>query len=460
MAKRRTFPHVAFDFVPMIPRPLRPLVLAVSLAAAPSLHAAGDLSFNRDIRPILSDKCFACHGTDAKHRDSGRRLDTQDGAYAETDGIIAIKPGDLDASDAWVRIASDDKDEVMPPPKSHKTLSKEEKELIRRWIAQGAPYQKHWAFEPIVKPEVPKAANALFPSPIDAFIHARLAKENLTPAPEADPATLIRRATLAITGLPPTPAEVEAFVHGANGAHESYDQLVDRLLASPRFGEHMAHWWLDLARYGDTHGLHLDNERSIWLYRDWVIDAFNRNLPFDQFTIEQLAGDQLPNATNEQKIASGFNRCNVTTSEGGAINEEFYFRYAVDRAATTAQTWLAMTAQCAVCHDHKFDPISQKEFYQLYAFFNAAADPAMDGNKLLTEPILKNASPEQTQRLAEFDAKIAAQRQKLAAAVDATVYRDPADDPEAAAPRKIEEVWMEDGFPAARIRRSMPGRRR
>ncbi len=420
---------------------------------APANAADGKLTFNRDIRPILSDKCFACHGTDAKHRDSGRRLDTPEGAFAEIEGVIAIKPGDLEKSDAWVRITSTDKDEMMPPPKSHKTLSPTEKEVLRRWIVQGAPYEKHWAFEAPVKLASPAVKDASrVRNPIDAFVISRLEKEALALSPEADKATLIRRVTLAITGLPPTPQEVAAFT--ADAAPDSFGRLVDRLLASPRFGEHMAHWWLDLARYGDTHGLHFDNEREMWLYRDWVIGAFNRNEPFDQFTIEQLAGDQIPNATDDQKTASGFNRCNVTTSEGGAIDAEFRFRYAIDRSTTTAQTWLALTTQCAVCHDHKFDPISQKEVYQLYAFFNSSADPAMDGNKANVEPVIQVATTEKKRQLAEFEAKAGAAKKQLAAAVAAAVksYVDPADAPPAeVAQKKVEEVWMEDGFPAGAV---------
>ncbi len=425
---------------------LSAVLAVISFQLAPLGAAQEKLSFNRDIRPILSDKCFACHGTDAKHRDSGRRLDTPEGAYVQTDGIIAIKPGDLDKSDAWVRITSEDKDEKMPPPKSHKLLSKEEKELIGKWIKQGAGYQKQWAFEAPLKaaPPAVKAADRVH-NPIDAFLFGRLEQLGLAPSPQADNPTLIRRATLAITGLPPTPQEVDAFL--ADPKPDAYGRLVDRLLASPRFGEHMAHWWLDLARYGDTHGLHLDNERQMWLYRDWVIGAFNRNLPFSEFTIEQLAGDQLPNATPDQIIASGFNRCNVTSSEGGAIPAEFLYRYAVDRTATTSAVWMGLTAGCAVCHDHKFDPISQKEFYQLYAFFNSAADPAMDGNALLTQPILKLAPPEQIKRLAALNAQLAAVEKQRLDTVGKLVYKDPATLVPAPPAKEEETLIIDDDFP-------------
>ena len=425
---------------------VRSAIAILVLPSLATLRAEEKLTFNRDIRPILSDKCFACHGTDAKHRKADLRLDTLEGATMNRDGAVAIRPDDLQQSEAWARINSTDEDEVMPPPNSHKTLSAAEKETFRRWIEQGAPYQKHWAFEPPVKatPPAVKAAERVR-NPIDAFLFSRLEKLGLTPQPEADRITLIRRVTLALTGLPPTPKEVGAFL--ADEAPGAYERVVDRLLASPRFGEHMAHWWLDLARYADTHGLHLDNERQMWLYRDWVIGAFNRNLPFNEFTIEQIAGDQLPNATPDQIVASGFNRCNITTGEGGALDAEFRYRYAVDRAATTAQTWMALTAQCAVCHDHKFDPISQKEFYQLYAFFNSAADPAMDGNALLTAPVLKVATPDQTKRLADLDARREAAEKRLAATIEKLAYRDPAGVVPRLEPKEEETLLIDDDFP-------------
>ncbi len=440
---------------------LKPAAAALScvagfLAVVPTgqgAEPAAPLSFNKDLRPILADKCFACHGTDAHARKADLRLDTPEGAYAETDGGVAIKPGDPSQSEVWARIITDDPDDIMPPVKSHKTLSPEEKDIIRRWIEQGAPYEKHWSFEPPVKAPVPEIASPEAPvrTPVDGFWLASLAQENLRPAPEADKPTLIRRVTLALTGLPPTPEETAAFIN--DPAPDAYEKLVDRLLASSRFGEHMAHWWLDLARYADTHGLHLDNERQTWLYRDWVVNAFNRNLPFDQFTIEQLAGDLLPEPTPDQLVATGFIRANVTTGEGGAINEEWLFRYAVDRTSTATQTWMALTTQCAVCHDHKFDPISAKEFYEMYAFFNNNADPAMDGNALLTAPTVKYYAPEHQQTLAEWDAKIrdARARRDQAIAAQVAAYRDPgalAPGDVPPPPREIEEIWVDDAFPA------------
>jgi cytochrome c553 len=345
---------------------ITPFILLAALTAP--VAAAGKLDFNRDIRPILSDNCFACHGFDAKKRKADLRLDTPEGAYAAIDGVFPIKPGDPAASSILHRALSTDEDDVMPPPETNKKLTTAQIDLLKQWIAEGAEYQKHWSFEPPLKSPLPVVPNAKAPirNGIDAFIQARLATEGLDPAPEASKETLIRRVSLDLTGLPPTLEEVDAFL--ADSSPDAYEKVVNRLLKSERYGEHMGRYWLDAARYADTHGLHLDNERSMWPYRDWVVRAFNENLPFDEFTIWQLAGDLLPEATMDQKIASGFNRCNVTTSEGGSINEEFVFRYAVDRTDTTVAVWMGLTAGCAVCHDHKFDPITQKEFYQLYAF--------------------------------------------------------------------------------------------
>jgi hypothetical protein len=320
---------------------------AVLVFSVPAVAAVPDqIHFNQHIRPILSDKCFACHGFDAKKRKADLRLDLAEGAYADNDGVRAIVPGDLKKSEAWLRILSTDEDEMMPPPDSHKKITPEEREILQKWIEQGAPYQKHWSFEAPVKPAIPMATPSAR-NEIDAFIAQRLTATGLSLAPEADKPTLIRRVAFALTGLPPTTAEVDTFVTDASP--NAYDAMVDRYLASPRFGEEMAKHWLDVARYADTHGLHLDNERQMWAYRDWVVGAFNRNLPFDQFTIEQLAGDLLPNPTRDQLVATGFNRCNVTTSEGGSIDAEYTFRYAVDRAATTAQAWMGLTAavRCA-----------------------------------------------------------------------------------------------------------------
>ena len=422
---------------------------AAAGAAFGATAIAGDgtapLSFNEHIRPILSDKCFACHGTDAKHREADRRLDTPEGAYAILEDIQAIKPGDLAGSDAWVRIISKDKDEVMPPPKSHKTLTDQEKAVIKRWIEEGATYQKHWAFEAPVKHDPPKVDGYRVNNPIDAFIAERLQRDKLPMTGEAGRETLIRRVSLSLTGLPPTIKEVDDFL--GDSGDGAYERMVDRYLASPRYGEEMGRLWLDVARYADTHGLHLDNERQMWAYRDWVVRAFNDNLPFDQFTTWQLAGDLLPNSTRDQQIATGFNRCNVTTSEGGSINEEYIFRYAVDRAATSVETWMGLTAGCAVCHDHKYDPISAKEFYSIYAFFHSNADPAMDGNALLTKPTLKLASPEEEAKLKGYDAKLADLQKQIGAKLAEVKYTDPATIQPLPPPKEAETVWIDDDFP-------------
>jgi hypothetical protein len=424
---------------------LRSLPLSLICLSALSASAATKLDFNRDIRPILSDNCFACHGIDAKKRKADLRLDTPEGAYALIEGVQAIKPGDVKASTIIARITSTDEDEVMPPPESHKKITAKQLETLQLWIAQGAAYKKHWAFEKPVKAPVPEIKSVLRRNAIDNFIQARLAEEGLEPAPEAGKETLIRRVTLDLTGLPPTTAEVDAFL--ADASAEAYEKVVTRLLDSERYGEHMARYWLDVARYADTHGLHLDNERSMWPYRDWVVRAFNSNLPYDAFTRWQLAGDLLPNATIDQQIASGFNRCNVTTSEGGSINEEFVFRYAVDRTDTTVAVWMGLTAGCAVCHDHKFDPISQKEFYSLYSFFNSAADPAMDGNILLTPPILRLSTAEQKKQLADYDRQIAATQTRIHESIAKLNYTDPATVTPPPQVQTSEIVWFEDSFP-------------
>jgi hypothetical protein len=428
-----------------------PVLSAFAASVAFCVGAGADegktpLSFNEHIRPILSDKCFFCHGFDAKHREADRRLDSAEGAYAVKDGVQAIKPGDLEGSDAWTRITSKDKDEVMPPPKSHKPLTDAEKSTLKRWIEEGATYQKHWAFEPPVKHDPPKVDGYRINNPIDSFIADRLRREKLTMTGEADRETLIRRVSFALTGLPPTIKEVDDFL-GDNGSG-AYERMVDRYLASPRYGEEMARLWLDVARYADTHGLHLDNERQMWAYRDWVVRAFNDNLPFDQFTILQLAGDLLPNPTRDQLIATGFNRCNVSTSEGGSINEEYIFRYAVDRASTTVTTWMGLTGGCAVCHDHKYDPISTKEFYSIYAFFHSNADPAMDGNALLTKPTLKLATPEQEQKLNGYDTKLGAFRDQIYAKLTEITYADPATMDPPPPVKESEIILIEDDFPA------------
>ena len=385
-------------------------------AANPVGRAAVD--FNRDIRPILSDNCFACHGPDAKQRKAKLRLDTQDGILAELrDGRHAIVPGKPAESVLLQRVAADNPKERMPPAKTGKRLTPQQISLLRQWVEQGAPWSNHWAFIAPNRPALPKVADAAWPaSPMDYFILARLEKAGLHPTPEADRTTLLRRVTLDLTGLPPTPAEVDAFL--ADASPEAYERVVGRLLESPRYGEHMARYWLDAARYGDTHGLHLDNYREIWPYRDWVIRAFNQNKPYDRFLIEQLAGDLLPNPTLDQLVATGYNRCHVSTNEGGSIDEEVYVRNVVDEVDTNGTTLLGLTVGCARCHDHKFDPIRQKDFYQLFAFFNSIDGPAMDGNRKDTPPAARVPTEEQKRQLAAAQAKVADAEKRRQARAD------------------------------------------
>ena len=387
------------------------LLVALTLALPATLSAQDDkIVYNRDIRPILADNCFACHGPDSASRKGDLRLDRADAA-ASMKAIIAGKP---DESGLMHRILSKDPDEVMPPPVTRKTLTDKQKELLRKWIASGAEYQAHWSFIAPTRPGIPKVKNAAWVrNPIDAFVLAKLEANGLAPAPEADRRTLARRLSLDLTGLPPTPELVDAFV--ADTSPNAYESLVDTLMQSRHWGEHRGRYWLDAARFADTHGIHFDNYREMWTYRDSVIAAFNRNTPFDQFTIEQLAGDLLPNRTLDQQIESGFNRCNITTSEGGTIPEEYYVLYARDRTDTLGQVWMGMTVGCAVCHDHKFDPITMKDFYSLAAFFNNTTQNAMDGNAKDTPPIITVPLAEDRPRFEALDGELAAARKLVEA---------------------------------------------
>ena len=366
---------------------------ALLVLVAAHARAADKIEYNRDVRPILAENCFACHGPDSAARKAELRLDLRDEAV-KADAVVPGKPDD---SSVVERVFATDPGEVMPPPQSHKKLTAAQKDTLKRWIAQGAEYQPHWSFIAAARPPVPAVQNAAWcRTPIDRFVLAALEKKGLTPAPEADRRTLARRLSLDLVGLPPEPADVEAFV--ADKSPDYYEKFVDKLMASPHWGEHRGRYWLDAARYADTHGIHFDNFREMWTYREWVVNAFNRNLPFDQFTVEQLAGDLLPNANLDQRVASGFNRCNITTNEGGAIDDEYLVLYARDRTETTAAVWLGLTAGCATCHDHKFDPLSQKEFYEFSAFFNNTTQRAMDGNIKDTPPILPITRPEDRAR--------------------------------------------------------------
>lgn len=333
----------------------------------------GELSYDRDIRPILSENCFSCHGFDDKKREADLRLDTRSGAVDEGKAIIA---GNAEESPLIERILSTEEDIVMPPPETGKQLTDAQKVLLKQWINQGAKYEKHWAFEKPIK-RAPPAVSGIN-HPIDQFVQAKMAEHKLTPSPLASPATLIRRASLDLIGLPPTPEEIRAFEEAsAKDQQGAYNELLNRLLSSPHFGERWGRWWLDQARYADSHGYSIDGEREIWKYRDWVISALNDNKPFDQFTIEQLAGDLLPDASIQQKIATGFHRNTQINQEGGVDPEQFRMDSIFDRVATTGNVWLGLSIGCAQCHSHKFDPITQKEYYQIFAFLNNQDEPSI-----------------------------------------------------------------------------------
>ncbi|MEO6182724.1 MAG: DUF1549 domain-containing protein, partial [Verrucomicrobiota bacterium] len=326
------------------------------------------VEFNRDIRPLLSDNCFNCHGPDKSQRKAKLRLDTETGAFGELDGKYPVVAGKPNESEMIRRITSSDPEEQMPPPKSGKKLRPHQIALLKRWIQQGAKWEGHWSYVPPQHTSVPAVKNKSWPhNPIDYFVLAKLEAKKLKPSPQADKRTLLRRVSFDLTGLPPSAEEVENFL--ADKSPDAYEKVVDRLFASPRFGERMAMRWLDLVRYADTVGYHGDQNVSVWPYRDYVIKSFNANRPFDQFTIEQLAGDLLPNATTEQQIASGYNRLNMMTGEGGAQDKEYRAKYAADRVRTTSSVWLGSTLGCAECHDHKFDPFTTKDFYSFEAIF-------------------------------------------------------------------------------------------
>lgn len=402
-------------------RSIGPLLAAAWLLCAPFQAAAGaapapdrQVRFNRDIRPILADNCFQCHGPDQNQRKAGLRLDREQGAVADLGGRRAIVPGQPEASELIRRVTATDPEERMPPASTGKTLSPRQIELLRQWIAAGAPWEPHWSFVPPQRPALPQVGNPSWVrNPIDAFVLARLEQEGLTPSEEADRATLIRRVSLDLTGLPPTPEEVDAFE--VDPSPDAYEKLVDRLLASPRYGERMASRWLDAARYADTNGYQTDGERHMWRWRDWVIDAYNLNLPFDQFTIEQLAGDLLPRPTLEQQIATGFNRNHRGNSEGGIIPEEYAVEYVCDRVETTATVWLALTLNCARCHDHKFDPFTQQDYYSLFAFFNNVPEKGRAVKYGNSPPFIPAPTKEQQQQLAQLDAHLEEAAARLAA---------------------------------------------
>jgi hypothetical protein len=413
-------------------------------AAEPS----DQLQYNRDIRPILAENCFRCHGADSAARKADLRLDQRQPAVASE----AIVPGKPEASELLARIMSEDPDERMPPPDTQVTLNDHERETLRRWIADGAEYQEHWSFVPPVKAALPdvaptlrggdsskanrtasRSAAATLRNAIDHFVVARLRAEELAPSPEATRQTLIRRLSLDISGLPPTPEEVAAFV--ADDSPAAYEKVVDRLLQSSRYGEHMARYWLDAARYADSNGYQYDTERTMWPWRDWVIRAFNSNMPFDQFTIEQLAGDLLPDATNQQRLATGFNRNHPITIEGGVIDEEYRTEYVIDRITTTSTVWMGLTMGCARCHDHKFDPLTRVDFYSFFAFFNNVPERGNNG----FAPKLRAATFEQEQALAGIATEASMLDENLKPLADQIAKQQTAW--EATAAKQVEKQW-------------------
>jgi hypothetical protein len=397
----------------LAPRSTATAVVTTALALLPVMAQGANqpplpdkIKFNRDVRPIFSETCLKCHGFDAKERKADLRLDTREGALAALKhGAHAIVPGDAEKSEAIRRIETNDADELMPPPKSGKVLTPHQKAILRKWVDQGAEYEAHWAFVAPVRPPVPEIAGSNWSrNAIDRFVLDRLNREGLKPSPEADKATLIRRVTLDLTGLPPTLSEVEGFV--TDQSPDAYEKLVDRLLASPRYGERLAVDWLDAARFADTHGYHIDAGRDMTHWRDWVINAFNKNKAYDQFVVEQLAGDLLPNATADQKIASGFNRNHMINFEGGADPNEYHTAYLIDRVNTTSTVFLGLTVACSQCHDHKYDPITQRDFYSLYAFFNNVPENGLDGRTGNAAPLLKLPTQEQKEKLEQLTADV------------------------------------------------------
>jgi hypothetical protein len=404
-------------------------IISSGLAAAGAPRAAArtqvapapaPISFNREILPILANNCFACHGPDEKKRETKFHFDTQEGMFLKR-GVI--EPGNAAESLLVEKITDPNPKDRMPPPDSGHSLTPKQIDLLRRWIDEGAKWDTHWAYVPPKRPELPPVRDASWVrNPIDQFILARLEREGLKPSPEADKETLLRRVTLDLTGLPPTVAEVDAFL--ADSSPDAYERRVDELLRSPHYGERMAVPWLDASRYADTHGYHIDSLRGMWPWRDWVIDAFNQNMPFDRFAIEQLAGDLLPDATKEQKIASGFNRNHMINFEGGAIADEYQVEYVVDRVEATSSAFMGLTMGCARCHSHKFDPITHKEFYEFFAFFNTVPEIGLDGRRGNAVPLLPLPSAEQQARLDELDAGIKARETALDDAVVAPLQRE------------------------------------
>jgi len=416
------------------------LGVALSVAAAAQQGQAARVEFDRDVRPILSNHCFACHGPDEQHREASLRLDLRDSA------MRVIRPGDAAGSELIRRVRHVDAAEKMPPTHINKPLEPEQIATLARWVDQGAAWAEHWAFVPPRAASPPDVEGDSWPrGSLDRFVLARLEADGLRPSAVADRRTLLRRVTLDLTGLPPTQAELAAFL--ADAAPDAYERVVDRLLATEAHAEHMARFWLDAARYGDTHGLHLDNYREMWPYRDWVVGAFRRNLPYDAFIVDQLAGDLIPDAVVDQQVASGFNRCHVTTNEGGSITEEVYVRNVIDRVSTTGTVFMGLTLGCAVCHDHKFDPISQREFYELFAFFNNMDGSPMDGNRKDYAPLVRLPSAAQRAAVAKLQGEISAIDQRAADHLASIDYVEPRPAATASVRERRAYVWIDDGLP-------------
>lgn len=392
------------------------LTLSMILATVVSKASDEVVSYNRDIRPLLSDRCFACHGPDEAKREGELRLDVSDGdlgPFHPRDGYQVLRPADPNSSELWKRLTTDDPSLQMPPPDSgKKPLTDAQRELIQLWIQQGAAYEDFWSYEPLRPHVLPIVENRNWPaSRMDQFVLATLEKKRMKPQPPADKRTLIRRVTFDLTGLPPTLEEIQAFEE--DDAPDAYPKLVERLMSTPQYGEHMARYWLDLVRFADTNGMHHDHYRELSQYRDWVIRAFNANMPFDQFATNQLAGDLLPDPTIDQQIASGYNRLHMVMDKGTNPPQESYTRNVVDQVSAFGTVFLGMTLECAVCHDHKYDPVKQKDFYQLFAFFNNIdGDPETPGRDQ-QPPILRLPTPEQTSSLSEFESQLAAVKQEV-----------------------------------------------
>ena len=392
---------------------VRIAVCAFAMLLVSAARLSAQVEFNRDIRPLLSDKCFTCHGPDKARRLTKLRFDVEAEAKQDLGGRFAIVPGDVSKSEMIRRITAAEPARRMPPVASGRTLTANEIGLIQKWIEQGAKWENHWAFNPPRRHAIPQLKSRIgLRNPIDAFVLERLEREGINPAAEADLATLIRRVSLDLTGLPPSPAEVDAFL--SDKSPNVYEKVVDRLLQSPRYGERMAARWLDAARYADTNGYQTDAERYMWRWRDWVIEAFNRNLSFDQFVLQQIAGDMLPRATLDQKIATGFNRNHRGNGEGGIIPEEYAVEYVVDRVETTSTVFMGLTLGCARCHDHKYDPFTQKEFYQLFAYFNNIPERGKANKYGNSAPMIQAPTIAEQSQLKEIDQKLAAAEKRFA----------------------------------------------